>query len=99
MLRKTCLSLAIVAASLFAIGETHAQVSVNGYHRHNAHGGTSYVRPYHRTQADTSFYNNWSSYPNVNPYTSHVGTHHRPSYGYGGGLGSTPRSTWSFWGW
>jgi len=99
MLRKTCLSLAVVAASLFAAGEANAQVSVSGHYRHNIYGGYSNVRPHYRTHADTSFYNNWSSYPNINPYTGSVGTHHRPSYGYGGGLGSSPRSGRGWFGW
>ena len=99
MLRKACLSLAVVAASLFAAGEANAQVSVSGHYRNNAYGGLSYVRPHYRTHADTSFYNNWSTYPNINPYTGSVGTHHRPSYGYGGGLGSSHRSAWGRFDW
>lgn len=97
MLRKACLSLAIVAASMFAANNANAQESVSGYYRHNAYGGSTYVRPYHRTHADTSFYNNWSTYPNINPYTGHVGTHHRPSYGYGGSRSSS--GLWNWFGW
>ncbi|HET6882743.1 MAG TPA: hypothetical protein VFI31_21425 [Pirellulales bacterium] len=99
MLRNACLSLAVVVASMFAAGEANAQVGVSGHYRHNANGGFSYVRPHVRTHADTSFYNNWSTYPNVNPYTGTIGTHHRPSYSYGGGLGSSQRSTRSWFGW
>ena len=105
MLRKTYLSLAMVAASLFAAGELHAQQSVSGHYRHNANGSFSFVRPHYRTHADTSFYNNWSTYPNVNPYTGHVGSHHRPSYGYGSsygggfGMGGSHRSGSSWFGW
>lgn len=98
MLRKVCLSLAIVAASMFAANDAKAQEFVSGHYRHNAYGGYSYVRPHYRTHADTSFYNNWSTYPNINPYTGHVGTHHRPSYGYGG-FGSGHRSNRSWFGW
>jgi hypothetical protein len=89
MLRKTCLSLTVAAASLFAVCEANAQVSVSGHYRHNASGTYSYVRPHYRTHADTSFYNNWSTYPNVNPYTGATGTHHRPSYGYGSSYGTS----------
>jgi hypothetical protein len=105
MLRKACLSLAIVAASLFAGREASAQEFVSGHYRHNTNGSYSYVRPHYRTHADTSFYNNWSTHPNVNPYTGRVGTHHRPSYGYGssygGGLGTgvSNRSGSSWFGW
>ena len=56
MLRKVCLSLAVVAASIVAAGEASAQEFVSGHYRHNAYGGSSYVRPHYRTHADTSFY-------------------------------------------
>ena len=72
---------------------------VSGHYRHNPYGGYSYVQPHYRTHADTSFYNNWSTYPNINPYTGSLGTHHRPSYGYGGGLGAGHRSGWGWFGW
>jgi hypothetical protein len=92
------LSLAVVAASLFAAGEANAQVSVSGHYRHNANGSYSYVRPHVRTDADGSFYNNWSTHPNVNPYTGTIGTHHRPSYGYGS-ASAARGSGWSWFGW
>lgn len=44
----------------------------------------TFVSGHHQTNADGSFWNNWSSSGNVNPYTSRVGTK-QPSYGYGGG--------------
>ena len=100
MLRKVSLSMAIVAASLFVAGEAGAQEFVSGHYRHNANGGLSYVRPHYRTHADTSFYNNWSTYPNVNPYTGALGTHHRPSYGYGSSYSAPrPSSSSGFWSW
>jgi hypothetical protein len=99
MSRKACLSVAVVAISLFAAGAAGAQEFVSGHYRHNFNGSYSSVRPHYRTHADTSFYNNWSTYPNINPYTGHVGTHHRPSYGYGSSLGSSHRSGWSWFGW
>lgn len=34
----------------------------------------TYVAPHFRTAPDRSFNNNWSTYPNVNPYTGKVGT-------------------------
>ena len=104
MLRKTCLTLAIVAVCFLAGSESNAQEFVSGHYRHNAYGGYSYVRPHYRTHADNSFYNTWSTYPNINPYTGQMGTHHRPSYGYGSsyggfGSGSSHRSSWGWFGW
>ncbi|WP_200945677.1 hypothetical protein [Burkholderia sp. Leaf177] len=48
---------------------------VNGYSRSNG----TYVEPYHRTEADSNPYNNYSSQGNVNPYTGQVG-HKSPGY-------------------
>lgn len=57
-----------------------------GHHYVNSHirrDGT-YVRGHFRTNSDDSFWNNWSSYGNINPYTSRTGTR-RPSYSSGSG--------------
>jgi hypothetical protein len=50
---------------------------VNGYTRSNG----TYVSGHYRTNPDNSFYNNWSTKGNVNPYTGKVGTRQPPSYG------------------
>lgn len=42
---------------------------VNGYYRQNG----TYVQPYHRTNADNSVYNNYSTKGNTNPYTGQPG--------------------------
>jgi hypothetical protein len=55
------------------------EVSVRGYHRRDG----TYVAPYKRTAADGDFYNNWSTYGNVNPYTGRPGTKTSPPVGYG----------------
>lgn len=47
-----------------------AQVHVHGYTRSNG----TYVAPYTRTAPDRSIYNNYSTKPNINPYTGRVGT-------------------------
>jgi len=47
-----------------------AQVHVRGYTRSDG----TYVAPYERTAPDHSLYNNYSTSPNVNPYTGKVGT-------------------------
>ena len=53
-----------------------ADTYVRGYYRSNG----TYVRPHYRSTRDGNFYNNWSTYPNVNPYTGRVGTRTYPSY-------------------
>jgi hypothetical protein len=53
-----------------------AAVRVRGYYRSNG----TYVQPYYRSNPDGNFSNNWSTYPNINPYTGTIGTRHTPSY-------------------
>jgi chromosome segregation ATPase len=59
----------------------------NHYVRGHTRNDGTYVSGHRRTDADDSFWNNWSSRGNVNPYTGRQGTK-LPSYSYGGG-GST----------
>lgn len=101
MLRRIGLTLALVTGMFCLAADAQAQQFVSGHYRHNHYGGYSYVQPHYRTYADGNFYNNWSTYPNINPYTGAIGTHHYPSYHYGyGSAYSTPNySSWSFWGW
>jgi hypothetical protein len=74
---KQILLMAVVAAGALAGGQqARADDYVRGYVRSNG----TYVAPYFRTHPDHNFYNNWSTYPNINPYTGQLGTHHRPSY-------------------
>ena len=44
--------------------------SVHGYTRDNG----AYVEPYHRSNPNNTQMDNWSSRPNVNPYTGMEGT-------------------------
>ena len=55
---------------------TKAAVHVRGYYRSNG----TYVQPHYRSNPDGIFQNNWSTYPNVNPYTGAIGTKRTPSY-------------------
>ena len=55
---------------------TDAAVRVRGYFRSNG----TYVSPHYRSNPDGNFWNNWSTYPNVNPYTGTTGTRRMPSY-------------------
>jgi hypothetical protein len=60
------LTLGLMLAPVWA-----GDVSVNGYTRKDG----TYVAPHFRSAPDSSFNNNWSTSPNVNPYTGQQGTH------------------------
>lgn len=72
MLRKAMLAgvLALAVASP-ALADTFVQ----GHFRHDG----TYVAPHYRSNPDSSFQNNWSTQPNVNPYTGQPGTRMYPS--------------------
>jgi hypothetical protein len=77
---------AIVLLPLIAQHASAQDVYHRGYYRQNG----TYVQPHYQTRPDSSIYNNYSTYPNVNPYTGRVGTvnpynsYTRPSYSYPG---------------
>jgi hypothetical protein len=71
-------------------GVLSADVYVSGHYRSNG----TYVAPYYRSNSDGNFYNNWSTYGNVNPYTGSWGTRQTPSYN-NYGYGSYYRSNYS----
>lgn len=48
----------------------------------------TYVQPHMRSAPDSSFNNNWSTYPNVNPYTGQQGTRQPKLFDGDSGLGS-----------
>jgi hypothetical protein len=66
MIKLTAVVLVLIAFTLPA----SAQVGVNGYYRSNG----TYVQPYVRSAPDSSYNNNWSVKPNVNPYSFQGGT-------------------------
>jgi hypothetical protein len=68
----TALALLVMASTV--VGD----VPVRGYYRQD---GTP-VRPHYRSDPDGDFYNNWSTYPNVNPYTGKIGTETTPPNSY-----------------
>ena len=78
---KKLLLVAVVFAvsAISSVQESQASDFVNGYIRSNG----TYVAPHFRSHADGIFSNNYSSYPNINPYTGSIGTHHSPSYSSG----------------
>ena len=74
MFKKILLAVFCVCA-VFG-GEASADDYVRGYYRSNG----TYVAPHYRSHADGNFYNNWSTYPNINPYTGKMGTRVTPPY-------------------
>ena len=55
-------------------GSSHSSHSVSGYVRKDG----TYVAPHHQSNPDTNFNNNWSTKPNINPYTGAPGTKVNP---------------------
>ena len=85
MLKKTVACLALLAASFAIVAPASADVYVPGYFRSSG----AYVPSHYRSSADGYFYNNWSTKPNINPYTGSMGTRITP-----------PSSSFrSIWGW
>lgn len=68
--------LALLFASSITALPAAADTYVSGYSRANG----TYVAPHYRSDADSSFNNNWSTQGNTNPYTGQAGTK-TPSYG------------------
>lgn len=71
------MSLSLLVVLSVAVGQVNAgDVYVPGYFRSSG----TYVAPHYRSAPDGNFWNNWSTYPNVNPYTGKSGTRVTPSY-------------------
>jgi len=87
---KHCLMSLVLAAAALTAGTAQADVYVRGHYRTSG----TYVAPHYRSNADGYFYNNWSTYPNVNPYTGSLGTRRTPSYG-----GYSSPAYRSYWPW
>ena len=69
----TQMKIAILALVLFASVIT---ANAQGYHYvrpYYRHDGT-FVQGHYQTNPDGNIYNNWSTYPNVNPFTGRQGT-------------------------
>jgi hypothetical protein len=60
-----------ILLTLFAsVGFSQSYNRVNGYIRSNG----TYVEPYYRTTPNSTIMDNWSTYPNVNPFNGRTGT-------------------------
>lgn len=62
--------LVVVILVLVITTVANADVRVRGYYRSNG----TYVQPHWRSDPDGNPHNNWSTYPNINPYTGKRGT-------------------------
>jgi hypothetical protein len=72
---------AAIGFSFFSAEQAQADEFVRGYIRSDG----TYVAPHFRSSPDGVFSNNWSTYPNINPYTGRMGTRLTPP--------SAPRSS------
>jgi len=73
----------LVLASLLTTSLPSSSLASEGrvYVRGHVRSNGSYVMPHYRSSPDRSFWNNWSTRGNVNPYTGQLGTRSYPSYG------------------
>ena len=63
-------ALFLIAIGIASISTANAQVHVRGHVRSDG----VYVPPHERTEPNSTKTDNWSSRPNVNPYTGREGT-------------------------
>ncbi len=68
----------VVTIVLVTTSVANADVRVRGYYRRNG----TYVQPHYRSNPDGNPYNNWSTYPNINPHTGARGTKRFSSSSY-----------------
>jgi hypothetical protein len=93
MFKTAFAALILVAISASA----NADEYVRGHYRSNG----TYVAPYYRSSRDSSYNNNYSVRPNVNPYTGRQGSlaqtwnDRAPSYPQQYGLYSAPSRSFS----
>lgn len=73
-------ALYIVATTVSGYAEADDSVSVRGHFRKDG----TYVPPHYRSAPDSSFYNNWGTTGNINPYTGKAGTLDYSPNVYGG---------------
>lgn len=67
-MKKLIFTIALAFAAKSSFGQSH--VAVRGYVKSNG----TYVESHHRTSPNNTVKDNWSTSPNVNPYTGNIGT-------------------------
>jgi nitrate reductase cytochrome c-type subunit len=67
--------LVFIAAAVLLASVASAQVDVKGYWKDTNHDGVkdTYVQPHHRTAPNETIRDNYSTQPNVNPYSGERG--------------------------
>jgi hypothetical protein len=68
------IAVAIIYGAM-AASDAEAQVRVRGYVKKDG----TYVAPHYRSSPNRTTADNWSTYPNVNPYTGAEGQRFKPS--------------------
>lgn len=71
-----------IFALLFSAAVTTLPAAADTYVSGHTRANGTYVAPHYRSDADSSFNNNWSTKGNTNPYTGQAG-YKTPSYGSG----------------
>ena len=66
ILRIALLGIALFTSAISSAGDVY----VRGHTRSDG----AYVAPHYRSSPDNSYNNNWSTSPNMNPYTGSIGT-------------------------
>jgi hypothetical protein len=78
-MRKNLIALVVFLFVLLNMSsQAYADVFVKGYFRKDG----TYVKPHFRSNPDGLFFNNFSTYGNINPYTGAIGTKRYPDYNY-----------------
>ncbi len=89
LFKKVIVFLLLVVIGLSISNFSEAATRVRGYYRKDG----TYVAPHYRSDPDGSFYNNWSTKGNINPYTGEEGTKTSSnSYSYSDTYSSTGSS-------
>jgi hypothetical protein len=75
---RKILSILMVSFALFGSSHAYAKKAGSNGGAHNVRGHVkkdgTYVQPHHATNPNKTQKDNWSSKPNVNPYTGKQGT-------------------------
>ena len=79
-MQKLFMGVVVVSVLVADMSIAMADQYVRGYFRRDG----TYVQPHYRSDPDGYFWNNYSAYGNINPYTGKRG-YKRPSYSYGSG--------------
>ena len=67
------------AYSLFGAVKVKGHYRSGYYRKNGTYVSPTYVKPHYRSDPDGNVWNNWSTYPNINPYTGEQGTKYKYS--------------------